>query len=227
MVAEALYFNSPFIRKVLNNNKHAVIRLKDKNTNAYQAINHTTIYNMWNGAFTVDNKYEKISVSYWEKDSRIQDHKLLKKDPNKYTDIRLFKFIEVIESNIKGKEDIKFREIYVGCTDKNMPAKTVWEIIHKRWYIENTCFHQLKTHCAMEHCFKHDPVAIEVILNIMFMAFNMFISFLFKRLKNFKINFKKKKGTISWFVNELISELNIISFLIKYNLINADFLTPK
>lgn len=101
---------------------------------------------------------KKIYVSYQQKNSKLQNHKVSKKASNKYLDIRLF----------------KFREIFLGCIDKNISPKTTWRIMHKRWYIENTCFHQLKTHCAKKHCFRHNPVAIEVILNIMFKAFNMF-----------------------------------------------------
>jgi predicted transposase YbfD/YdcC len=119
-------------------------------------------------------------VSYWFKDTRIEDSIMLKNEPEKYTDLRIYKFIEVIESSIKGEEKYSFREVFIGITNKNMNPKTVCNIVHKRWNIEDSCFHQLKSYCNMEHCFKHHPVAIEAILNIMFMAYNLMQSFLFK-----------------------------------------------
>lgn len=51
---------------------------------------------------------------------------------------------------MKGNEEFTFREIYVGTTSKDISPKTIWKIIHYRWYIENTCFHQLKTYCNID-----------------------------------------------------------------------------
>ena len=93
---------------------------------------------------------------------------------------------------IKGEEKFLFREILVGTTDKNLDAKTVWKIIHYRWYIENTCFHQLKSYCNMDHCFNYNDNSIRAIILIMCMLFNIMRSFLFRRFKNFKEGFEKK-----------------------------------
>ena len=224
VVGDALYFNSPFIKEVLKHDKHAVIRLKNERTAAYQTMQHQAMYTQSEGSFVVKKSYEKITVSYWAKDTFISDSTLLKKDPKKHTDIRLFKFIEVIETKINDKENFAFREVFVGTTDKNMSPESVWQIIHQRWYIENTAFHQLKTQCFMEHCFRHDPTAIEAILGIMFMSFNLLRSFLFRRSKKFKASFKKKKETISWFITEVLFELTIVSFLMKCKLLNKAFL---
>lgn len=224
VVGDALYFKAPFIREVLNNNKNAVIRIKDKTTIVYKEIEHKVMYEQTEDTFVFEKPYEKITVSYWKKDTFISDSTLLKHDPRKHVSIRIYKFIEVIETHINGKEEFSFREVYVGTTDKNMEPKTVWEIMHKRWYIENTCFHQLKTHCFLEHCFRHDDTAIEAIIIIMFMAFNLMRSFLFKRLKKFKIDFRKKKETINWFVTELMFQFVILSFLMKHKFIDHTFL---
>jgi len=76
----------------------------------------------------------------------------------------------------------------------------------------------------MEHCFRHDSIAIEAILNIMFMAYNLIQSYLFNRLKNFKEEFKKGKETISWFVKELEYELVKLDLLIRIKLLKKDYL---
>lgn len=215
IVADALYFNAPFFKEVLKNSKHAVVRMKDKGTAVYDTINHATMYKSCDDSFTHKEGNEKYTVSYWSKDTVIIDSTVLKNDPGKKTPLRLYKFIEVIESTVKGEEKFTFREIYLGTTDKNLEAKTIWKMIHYRWYIENTCFHQLKTYCNMEHCYNHEDTAIQAIVTIMFMAFNIFRSFTFRRLKDFKENFEKKKVTISWFIQEMFIELTSLLLLLK------------
>lgn len=65
VVAVALYFNSPFIKQVLRNSKHAVIRLKDKACNIYYTITHTRTYRTHNDSFTYskDNKNTFTNIS--------------------------------------------------------------------------------------------------------------------------------------------------------------------
>ncbi len=224
IVGDALYFNAPFVKEVLKNGKHAVIRLKDKTSSAYKTIDHTAMYNETEGSFVVNEPYSEVTVSYWKKDTRLTDSTLLKHDPGKHVEIRLYKFIEVIETNIKGEQKFTFREVFVGTTDKNMTPQSVWKIIRKRWYIENTCFNQLKTYCFMEHCFRHDETAIEAILGIMFMAFNIIQSYLFRRTRRFKENFRRKKETISWFTTELLYEFVTLSHLCRCKLLPHTFL---
>ncbi len=219
IVADALYFKAPFFKEVIKNSKHAVIRLKDKTTNSYNAINYNAICKSAVDSFTheVDNK--KHTVTYWFKDYELVDSTLLKNEPGKLTPIRLYKFVEVVESTIKGEEKFIFREIYIGTSDKNLEAKTIWKIIHYRWYIENTCFHQLKTYCHMEHCFNHDHTAIQVIITIMFMAFNIFRSFMFRNMKKFREDFQKNKATISWLLTEMLIELTNLLLLLRLEII--------
>lgn len=224
VVGDALYFKAPFIKTVRKYGKHAVVRLKDETTSAYKTIEHVAMYNTIDGSFEVNEAYAEISTIFWQEDTSLTDSTVLSKDPEKYIDIRIYKFIEVIETNINGEQKFTFREVYVGTTDKNMAPETVWRIIRKRWYIENTGFNQLKTHCYMDHCFRHDDTAIKAILGIMFMAFNILQSFLFQRLRTFKEKFRKKKMTISWFVEELYLDFVILSFLIKYRIISHTFL---
>ncbi|MGH4138239.1 hypothetical protein [Clostridium sp.] len=52
-------------------------------------------------------------------------------------------------------------------------------------------------------------------------------AFLFRRLKIFKHQFSKGKTTIKWFVEEILSELIILRFLIKYNFVERDFLDTE
>ena len=203
----------------MKNSKHAVIRLKDKTSNSYNAINQRAIYGSSGDSFIHKEGNEKFTVNYCFKDTEIVDSTVLKNDPGKRTPVRLYKFVEVVESTVKGKDRFVFREIYVGTTDKNLDAKTIWKMIHYRWYIENTCFHQLKTYCNMKHCFNHNDTAIQAIISIMFMAFNIFRSFMFRRMKRFREDFQKNKATISWLLEEIFIELTNLLLLLRLEII--------
>lgn len=41
-----------------------------------------------------------------------------------------------------------------------LPSNGLWQAAHHRWDIENDLFNTLSTHWSLDHCFKHDPVAI-------------------------------------------------------------------
>jgi hypothetical protein len=39
-------------------------------------------------------------------------------------------------------------------------AKDIWRFGHRRWHIENRCFHEGVTQWGFDHCFHHHPNAI-------------------------------------------------------------------
>lgn len=43
-------------------------------------------------------------------------------------------------------------------------AREVWRLGHKRWHIENRCFHDGAVHWGFDHCFHHHPNAIVAFL---------------------------------------------------------------
>lgn len=67
-----------------------------------------------------------------------------------------------------------------------MSAQVIWEMIHKRWDIENNGFRELKTKWHIDHCFMHDPRAIEAIVLFIVLAFNLFQLYLFRRVQGFR-----------------------------------------
>jgi len=54
------------------------------------------------------------------------------------------------------------------------PAKTIWQIGHQRWGIENHAFNELTRHYHLTHCPHHHPLAIIVWLLFLAMSFNLF-----------------------------------------------------
>jgi len=54
------------------------------------------------------------------------------------------------------------------------PKKAIWEMGHRRWGIENHTFNELTQHYQLEHCPRHEAVAIEVWLLIRVLGFLLF-----------------------------------------------------
>jgi hypothetical protein len=71
------------------------------------------------------------------------------------------------------KEQSHWRWIADGSLD-GYPTKTIWEIGHQRWGIENHAFNELTQHYHLTHCPHHHPVAIVVWLLFLSLAFNLF-----------------------------------------------------
>lgn len=91
----------------------------------------------------------------------------------------------------EGREKTQVRETTpmwvvtsIGADVASM--KTVWEMMHHRWDLENCGFYQLKTYSHLDHCFVHDATAIEANLRIMILAYNLFQLFLFRNIRSFR-----------------------------------------
>lgn len=63
------------------------------------------------------------------------------------------------------------------------PNRSLWKVAHGRWDIENDQFNTLSTHWSMDHCFKHDPVAIVNFILTLFIAYVLMQSFYLRNLK--------------------------------------------
>ena len=54
------------------------------------------------------------------------------------------------------------------------PAKSIWQIGHRRWGIENHAFNELTQYYSLEHCARHEPVANLIWLLIRILGFMLF-----------------------------------------------------
>ena len=66
----------------------------------------------------------------------------------------------------------------IGKANKLSPLQ-VLAIARARWHIENTGFHQWITHWNLNHVFRHTANAIQAILLIWMLAFNLLQFFIF------------------------------------------------
>ncbi len=66
-------------------------------------------------------------------------------------------------------------------------ADIVRQIVHAKWGIENNANKDLKDNWYMEHNFHHHPNATYALLLILFMAHNLFYSYVFRHMKSYRL----------------------------------------
>lgn len=64
-----------------------------------------------------------------------------------------------------------------------LSAQKVWEAGHRRWDIENDLFNVLSTHWSLDHCFRHDPAAIENFVLTLLLVYLFLQAFYHRNLK--------------------------------------------
>lgn len=185
IVADALYLNVPFINTALNCKMDVVIRLKDKKRRIFQDAE---------ALFRKDiGKKEgfqrgKTSVEVWD----LSDFEMEGCEKK----LRVVKFQET--------DQRESRFVWLVTTLTSTTPELLWEMMHKRWDIEENAFHQLKTYYHADHCFCHS--ATEVIFLLMLIAFNMRELYLYRRLKNFQKRKITLKSVTRLFRDQLLLE---------------------
>lgn len=67
--------------------------------------------------------------------------------------------------------------------EKQLSTPHLWKAGHQRWDIENCNFNTLGRDWALNHCFRHDPIAIVNFVLTLFIAFVLVQSFYYRNLK--------------------------------------------
>jgi hypothetical protein len=101
--------------------------------------------------------------------------------------VRFVRFVEHIQILRHGKVvKTETKEILLVTTCKeDVKVESIWKMIHKRWDIENCLFHQLKTHCPMDHRFVDGLHAITACIYLQIVAFNLWQLYLFRYLSQY------------------------------------------
>lgn len=86
------------------------------------------------------------------------------------------------ETSYKGKK-LQEQELYVVTNMLNHDVETVLKIMHLRWNIENCGFRKLKQRYNLEHIFIGELNAINYIVQMIFLAFNLLELYMKVRLK--------------------------------------------
>ena len=148
IVADALYLNAPFINTLKENGLEGVIRLKDERRMIFQ------------DAERLFKQDEGKKASFWKGKKKIEvwDLSGFKMEECPYK-LRVMRYHEQWEEN--GKEIERF--MWLVTTLEAADYRVLWEMMHRRWDIEENGFHQLKTYYHAKHCYCRD--AVETIFN--------------------------------------------------------------
>lgn len=186
IVGDAIYLDAKFIKAVQEEGYEAVIRLKE---------NRKAIIEDAEGLYKLKEaeKIEGIKSKEIESWAEIVEYQGIK--------LKVVKFKEKYKKGKKEKEDT----IYVVSTDIKMKNSTINKIIHARWDIENEGFNELKNHCHMNHCYICEENAIQVILEMMIISYNLWELYIYGHIHDFEKKQITKLGYIEK-VAEAISE---------------------
>ena len=189
IVADALYLNAPFINILKENGLEGVIRLKDERRMIFQ------------DAERLFKQDEGKKASFWKGKKKIEVWDLsgfeMEGCPYK---LRVVRYYEQWKEN--GKETERF--MWLVTTLEAADYRVLWEMMHRRWDIEENGFHQLKTYYHAKHCYCRD--AVETIFNLIIIGFNVRELYLYRRSRNFAGSGISRKSINRIFCDELLTE---------------------
>ena len=114
--------------------------------------------------------------------------------------LRVVRYHEQWEEN--GKERERF--MWLVTTLEAADYRVLWEMMHRRWDIEENGFHQLKTYYHAKHCYCRD--AVETIFNLIIIGFNVRELYLYRRSRNFAGSGISRKSINRIFCDDLLTE---------------------
>ena len=104
---------------------------------------------------------------------------------------------------------------------KRLSNKLALQIMRSRWHIENTAFHQWVTQWNLDHCYRHTPNAINAVMHIWAIAFNLMQLFFYRRLRKPRTG-RPANDTIVGCVNDMFGNLFQLDEPIPWELLIAD-----
>jgi hypothetical protein len=193
---DALYFDAPFINFCLDHHKHVIVVIKGEQRlllqDAQQLFAQRTPGEWSEG---------RRSVRYWDEEG------FTSCDGVKVT-LRVLHTEETVRhwDQIRQQQAEETSSWYWGTTlsKRQLSTHRFYQAGHGRWDVENDCFNTLSTHFSLDHCFKHDVVAI---VNFVLTAFIAYVLLQCFWLRNLKPACRKIISTLIGLVDELYRDL--------------------
>lgn len=190
IVGDAIYLREDFLKALRQEEYVGIIRLKDNNKCLLE---------------NAEGLFKKQEAKIFKKEKKIVNTNIHSERIIKYwSDIFEYKnekvkIVKYEEEYKKGKEH-ETEIIYVLCTDLKLKEETINKIIHARWDIENNGFNELKNYWNMKHCYMADEKAIDIIMQMIIMSYNLWEMYIYGHLHNFA----KKKITKLGYIEKMI-----------------------
>jgi len=171
VVADAWYAKGPFLKAVTALGWAVVVVLKQEDYDVYQEALALT-----QGKPTEEFRHDGREIRIWE----VRDLTFSKTYGRAVRVVRAEeKWTEFKVVGGKKKPLLKESNWLWVATEQLDPygCRTIWNLGHGRWRIENNAFNVLTQHWHLRHCAHHDPTSILACLLITFLAFNLFHAF--------------------------------------------------
>jgi hypothetical protein len=179
VVADALYFDAPFINFCLERRKHVIVTAKG---------DHRLLVQDAQGLFAqrqpgcwVDGN-GKRNIRFWDEEGFTSCE-----------GVKLPLRVLRTEETVRRRERVarQWHETEQTTTwswtttlsKTQLSTRGLWRCGHARWDIENDCFNTLATHWGLDHCFKHTATAIINFLLTCFIVYAMEQCFWLRNLK--------------------------------------------
>jgi hypothetical protein len=197
VVADGLYAQAPFFRRVREAGKHAIAVLKDANRDLLRDVEG------------LRKAMAPRRVQRGKTTCQVWDVEQLESWAQVGMPVRVVYSIETtaINRHLGHTEHVTATWVWVATiTRAYLPTEYFIEVAHDRWDIENRAFNELRTFWHIDHTYHHD---VDAMLNFWLMtmlAYNLFHAFYFGNLKPQARTGKSKYRFLEYIKAELLAE---------------------
>jgi hypothetical protein len=171
VVADAWYAKGPFLQAVSALGWALVVVLKQEEYDVYQEA-----WALTQGQPAQEFRHDGREVRLWE----VRDLTFSKTYGRTVRVVRAQEKWTAVKV-VGGKKKLVLKESnWLWVATEKLDAyscRTLWNLGHGRWRIENNAFNVLTKHWHLRHCAHHDPTSILACLLITLLAFNLFHAF--------------------------------------------------
>ncbi|MBU2257647.1 MAG: transposase [Candidatus Omnitrophica bacterium] len=175
IIVDGLYVRAPFFKLGLKHGKEIMAVLKEERRELMQDVR-----GLFKIVPSIEYQTGKTKRTCWD----IEDLTSWESLGRTVRVVRSLEETPVLRQLTKKIEIHKAEWIWVTTlSQKQLPTKSVVDIGHKRWAIENNEFNEIVNCWYADHVYRHHPVAIEAFWLMTMMAYNLFHAFIGLNLK--------------------------------------------
>jgi hypothetical protein len=199
ITTDAAYTNAPFVRFLHILGKYLVSRVKNERTDLYKEIE------------SLSELVIPVVINDWQEKVECWIYEIPCLSEWLATDIptRGFKIIEKSYKEESGKRIYTKEEVFRCVTtlpEDKANSDVIRRIVHAKWGIENNGFKDLKDNWYLTHNYHHNPNAIHAMLLILFIAYNLFYSYVYRHVKTYRLYELAIKHIIEEMISSYISQ---------------------
>jgi len=177
VAGDALYLEGPMFNLCLQHGKHAMAVLKN-NTPALLADAQA----LFARQRPITRREGQTSVEYWDEENFTTLSSVAV--PLRVVQVReTTTRIRVVARRRRRQSQVHTWIWATTVSQAELPARQARQIGHHRWHIENRLFHPGAQHWGMDHCYRHDPLAILNFILTLLLTYLTLQAFYYRNLK--------------------------------------------